>query len=53
MLSCPRFLAHLRRSYALFPEQPATITVRRRSWLSGLITSHAWATEWADAYRSR
>lgn len=31
----------------------ARITITRRSWLSGLLVSHAWATEWADAYRVR
>lgn len=41
----------LRQSYRLFPTERATVTLRRRSWLSGILISHAWATEWADAYR--
>jgi len=43
----------VRLSYRLFPEQAATITIKSRSWWSGLIVSHAWASEWAQAYKSR
>ena len=48
--SALRLIAHSRR---LFPTCDATITVTRRSWWSGLIISHVFATEWLDAYRAR
>lgn len=44
-------LRALRQSHRYFPEDSATIKIIRRSWLSGLVISHAWATEWDDAYR--
>lgn len=49
----PTFLAALRRSYAWFPEVQATITIRPRSWWSGIFISRAWTLEWAGAYRNR
>ena len=46
-------LAILAKSYRYFPTESAIITIHRRPWWTGLVLSHAYATEWCDAYRSR
>lgn len=43
----------LNYSRRLFPTETATITIHRRPWWTGIILSHAYATEWCGAYRSR
>ena len=49
----PFLMTAIARSRRLFPGEEARITIKRRSWISGLLISHAWSTEWSDAYRPR
>lgn len=37
----------LRKSYALFPSEVATIRVKRKGWLSSLFRGLAYEREWA------
>lgn len=43
----PRYISLLHRSYRLFPAEVATISIRRRSWWSGLLPSLNYMSEWS------